>query len=462
MRRYCLIVLVALACVYAQDTSDIISTDAGIGVPSSDGIEQLLDIASTAKACSSEAANANVTCDNTTATEVVASSAATQPIQVRPDAGSSRDEPNTVEIPTDRMTQLEKELAAAKAELANAKLQLDDSIQMAKSLEDKIERMHSNHVKELNETFNELESISIESEKYQRQFEQNEERLKSTRKQLSQAEQELRDMHYNAVNQYVNFTLIGSDLMEFAQDVVSTTSRRFNLKRRSHQMKPKINRAKHRTKTKYGNTKKNLKMKATQMQRRLNRHWTKSTYVRPLIEEAWGKVAKYTFDVYHPYQPIVNDIKTALHLSSLSAIEVTSKGVLIYLDNHIKRKEDRETKRRERDKEMANRHGRHHRPPPRKIPNDVKISANGKVTVEPSYLHKKIRPLFQFMLDNKEILVSEGASVLPLFVVLYFIDCLPIGIVLYFIIGLPHELIWAFAAIKLARTIRTKWAGKTH
>lgn len=284
-----------------------------------------------------------------------------------------------------------------------------------------------------------------------------------TRNQLTEREQELKDMHYNAVNQYVNFTLIGSDLMEIVHDVVNTARRRIDqrLGRHSHHVNLKIHRSKHKTKSKYSNAKKQLQFKATSMQRRFDRHWKKSSYIRPLVEETWGKVAKYTFNVYHPYKPIINDIKHSLHLSSLSAIEVTSKGVLIYLDNHVKRKEDREHQRIERDKEMNKRHGRHHRQTPRKIPNDVKISTSGEVTVEPPYLHKKMRPFFQFMLDNKEVLVTQGASMLPLFLALYFGDSVVIGLVLYFMIGLPTELIWIFAIVKLVRRVRGYWVGST-
>jgi hypothetical protein len=142
-------------------------------------------------------------------------------------------------------------------------------------------------------------------------------------------------------------------------------------------------------------------------------------------------------------------------------IEVTSKGVLSYLDNHVKRKEDRETRRRERDKEMAERHGRHHRQTPRKVPKDVKISASGEVTVEPPYLHKKMRPFFQFLLDNKEGLVTQGASMLPLFLALHIGDSIVIGLALYFLIGLPTELIWVFAIVKLVRRVKGYWVGST-
>lgn len=53
----------------------------------------------------------------------------------------------------DEVSKLKKELAAALAEL-------NDSIELAKSLQNKIERMEFDHIKELNETFNELESVS--------------------------------------------------------------------------------------------------------------------------------------------------------------------------------------------------------------------------------------------------------------------------------------------------------------
>jgi hypothetical protein len=53
----------------------------------------------------------------------------------------------------DTISKLEKELAAALAKL-------NDSIELAKSLQNKIERMEFDHIKELNETFNELESVS--------------------------------------------------------------------------------------------------------------------------------------------------------------------------------------------------------------------------------------------------------------------------------------------------------------
>jgi hypothetical protein len=65
------------------------------------------------------------------------------------------------------------------------------------------------------------------------------------------------------------------------------------------------------------------------------------------------------------------------------------------------------------------------------------------------------------MLDNKEVLVTQGASMLPLFLALYFGDSVVIGLVLYFIIGLPTELIWIFAIVKLVRRVRGYWVGST-
>lgn len=372
--------------------------------------------------------------------------------------GSSLEQrkPKAANSANNRIDQLEKMLDTVRAELADAISELSVSVQATKTLEDKIEQMQIDHIKELNETFNELETLSRESEKYKRQLGQNEERCQLTRKQLSERDQELRDMHYHAVNQYVNFTLIGSDLMEIVQDIVSSTKQRVNRKLglHSHYVNPKIHRAKRQTKSKYGNMKKYVQLKAFSMQRRMNRHWSKSTHIRPLLEDTWGKIGKYTFDVYHPYEPIVNDIRESLHLSSLSAIKVTSRGTLNYLDNHIKRKKDREVHRREHDKEMAQRHGRHHRPSPRRIPKDVKVSASGQVTVEPPYLHKKIRPIAQFMFDNAEGLVAQGSTMLPLFMALYAGGSFFVGSILYFVFGMPNELIWAFALIQFMRKMR--------
>jgi TolA-binding protein len=356
------------------------------------------------------------------------------------------------EVSNDKITRLEEELAASKEELANAIAELNQSFQIVKSLEDKIERMEVEHIKELNETFNELESISKEFDKYKRQLDQNEEKCKVTRMQLSERDQELRDMHHHAMNQYVNFTLIGNDILELVQDMLSATSRRINdrLGRHSHRVNPKIHRAKRETKSKYGNAKKYLQLKVASTQRSLNRHWSKSTHVRPLVEETWGKVARYTFEIYHPYEPIVNDFKESMYLSSLSAIQITSNGVLNYLDNHVERKAEIEKHRREQDKERAKRRGKHrHHPPPRKIPSDIKISASGEITVEPPYLHKKIRPVFEFARDNAKGLVAQGSRLLPLFLTLYFGNSLGIGIFLYFFAGLPNELMWAFAFSRL-------------
>lgn len=61
--------------------------------------------------------------------------------------------PNDKAGSADKISSLEKELAAALVEL-------NDSVQLAKSLQNKIERMQLDHIKELNETFNELESVS--------------------------------------------------------------------------------------------------------------------------------------------------------------------------------------------------------------------------------------------------------------------------------------------------------------
>ena len=372
--------------------------------------------------------------------------------------GSSLDQcqSNDVNLANDRVDQLMIDLDGVRAELARANSELSDSVQMTKTLENKIEQIQIDHIKELNLTFNELEALSKESEKYKRQLMQNEERCQLTRKQLSERDKELKDMHYHAVNQYVNFTLIGSDLVDIARDIISSTTQRVNRKLglHSHHVHPKFYRAKRQTKSKYGNVKKYVQLKAFSMQRSFTRHWSKSTYIRPLLEDSWGKMGKYTFDVYHPYEPIVNDIRESLRLSSLSAIKVTCRGTLNYLDNHIKRKKDREVHRREHDKEMAQRHGRHHRPPTRKIPKDVKVLPSGQVTVEPPYLHTKMRTIAQFMLDNADELVTRGSSMLPLFIALYVGGSFVVGILFYFIVGIPNELLWFFALIQITRKMK--------
>lgn len=340
-----------------------------------------------------------------------------------------------------KISQLEKQLAATISQLA-------DSFEVAKSLEDKIDQMQLNHVAELNETFNELDSLSSETVRCKRQLDQNEERFKMTRRQLTERDEELRNLHDQAVNQYVNFTLIGSDILEMIQDVVSFTSRRIDIKlgRYSHLANPKFHQAKRQTKSKYSNAKKYVHRRVVSTKRNLVRHWSRSTHVRPLVEKTWDSVAGFTLDVYRPYEAFVNDIKVSLYLTSLSTIEVSCSCALSYLDNHIKRKEEREKRKRERDRAIAERHSRHHRQSPR-----VKVSASDDVIVEPSYLHKAIRPLIQFAMDNAEEIVTQSISIVPLFLTLYLSNSLVIGGVLLFVVSLPKEMMWIFAIVRLVR-----------
>eukprot|EP00956_Cyclotella_meneghiniana_P024707 scaffold49985_cov70-Cyclotella_meneghiniana.AAC.5 len=340
-----------------------------------------------------------------------------------------------------KISQLEKQLAAATSQLA-------DSFEVAKSL-----------VAELNETYNELDLLSKETVKCKRQLDQNEERFKMTRKQLTEREEELRNLHYQAVNQYVNLTLIGSDIMDMVRDVVWTVSRRIDkkLRRYSHLANPKFHRAKRQTKSKYSTAKKYVHKKVASTKRSLVRHWSRSVNVRPLVEKTWKKVARFTFDVYRPYEAVVNDIKVSLYLTLLSTIEISSRCALNYLDNHVKQKEEKELRKRERDKAIAERNSRHpamhkrtsgssrhHRQSPR-----VKLSTSDDFVVEPPYLHKTIRPLIQFAMDNAEELATQLISAVPLFLTFYLSNSLVIGGVLFFIVCLPNEMIWIFVIVRL-------------
>ncbi|KAL3792492.1 hypothetical protein HJC23_008414 [Cyclotella cryptica] len=347
-------------------------------------------------------------------------------------------------------------LQTTKAELADTISDLNDSFQANKYLEGKLERIKTDHVKELNETFHELESIAKESERHKRQLKTTEDRCHETRRLLSDRENELSEMRYIAGSQYVNFTLIGHDLVEFFHDILSMATRRVDrkLRRHSNRANPKIHHAKRKSKNRYHNTKQYMQSKATSVQRHFDRRWSQSKHVRPLFEQTWGKVARYTSNVYHPYEPIVNDIRESLHLSSLSAVEEVSKGVLGYLDDHVKRKEERETRRREREKERAERHRNKNRSHNRDRRRDINGKPAGEVKVEPTFLHKKLRKIFQFTLDNSDRLVKQCTSMLPLTLTLFLGNSCIIGGFLYFVVGVPYELILMFAIARLVRRIK--------
>jgi uncharacterized protein (UPF0297 family) len=352
-----------------------------------------------------------------------------------------------VAVKDEEIASLHDLLQATKAELAEAVSDLNDSFQAYQKLERRIERMDRDHMKDLNETFTELEALSKESKKHERERQLSEERCKDTRKKLADLEYELNKMHYNAVNQYVNFTLIGSDMYEFVHDIVTKTSRHIEKKIGRHHRR--ANHQRHRSgrhkKSKYTEAKIYLQSKATFAQSAFKRQWFQSTRVRPLLQQTWGKVAKYTSNAYHPYEPIVHEIKESLHLSSLSAVQEVSKFVLAYLDDHVKRKEEMEMRRREREKYRA------------RLSKHKKHTESGEVKLGTTFLHKKMRQLFQFTLDNSERIVKEGTSMLPLFFTLFAGNSLIIGSVLYFVICVPIELIWTIAIAKLGYQVRKYW-----
>lgn len=308
------------------------------------------------------------------------------------------------------------------------------------------------YLRNLNETYTTLDRLEEKDKRQSRQLKLAEDHSNEARKKLSQVEAELRMMHQMAVRQYVNFTLIKEDawnsIVRKYDNVANNIHHRWGRCARTtmHDVKRR------RTQI-YRENNSHLQRKTAPLKRKLLIRWSRSTFIRPLLETLWKKLMDVAFDAYRPFQPIVEDLRASCRLSIISVIEETSKGMLHYLKKDERLKQERAQKKelpsaQQRIEELKrrNRAGRQN--------HQVFVPHGVQVDTGPSVLNLKTRKFFKNVLTNKDAMYNDGVAMLPLAVALSmlfrsniagFIGCL------FLSLGFPSQLIWIIIIVAFIR-----------
>ena len=319
--------------------------------------------------------------------------------------------------------------------------------------------MERAYLRNLNETYTTLDRLEEKDKRQSRQLKLAEDQANEARKKLSQVEAELRMMHQMAVRQYVNFTLIKEDvwnsIVNSYDNMASSIYHRWGRRARTtmHDVKRR------RTQI-YRENNSHLQRRTAPLKRKLLIRWSRSTFIRPLLETLWKKLMDVASNAYRPFQPrvdnvrvVVEDLRVACRLSVISVIEETSKGMLHFLEKDERLKQERAQKKelpsaQQRIEELKRRNragNRNHQEfVPRKVPVD-----NG-----PSLLNLKAREFFKYVLMNKDTMYDDGVAMLPLAVALsmLFSSNITGGIgCLSHSLGFPSQLIWMIIIVAFIR-----------
>ena len=329
--------------------------------------------------------------------------------------------------------------ADCQKELTDAIADRNDSIQASKSLEEKIERMEREYSQVLNETWTDIELLEETAERQKRQLKSKEDRYQDTRKKLLEVDAELRRMHISAIKQYVNVTLMRED----AFGCIERTARHVEKRWTHHyrKLRPRIQEAKRR----YNRISRETQPKIVSFKRNMKDRWSQSKFVRPLLVSSWGEIRP----IYQQYEPAVDEVKVACRLSTISAIEETSKGALAYLEKEDRMKEERERNKTKKDPTRRKRRNRE----------ASQMADASEKDIQPSVINLKARIFFKHTLTNSERLFERGVALLPLATALSVTRSGIVGSFLLFW-GIPTPLIWAFTIVRfIIRLCRQKLKG---
>lgn len=351
--------------------------------------------------------------------------------------------PNTV---TDT-TQIESSIVTFQT-ISECVSELQDAI------EDKnrtIQRMEREYRKVLNETYHKIDDLEEKLGKQERQMKTTEERYQSSRKQVSEIDDELRKMHSAAVRQYLNTTLMREDAWNGIERAFTKTARRVERRwgyqyRRMRQLLY-VNKQKWYRKRMEARFR--LKPRIEFLRRNVQKRWGKSTLVRPLLNRLDTTAKNSVYELYRPLQPILDEVKVACRLTTISAIEEGSKTILNFLERNERLHLEREQSRNKREDPMQ-RHLEYKRRHRRRESRNREVEFTPVKIAKPSLMNLKARALFKYARENSTQIYQVIVSSAPLAFALYLSRCCIIGSLSWFI-GIPHPVLWAVAVYRIMK-----------
>ena len=324
------------------------------------------------------------------------------------------------------------------AALSICRSALDNAVQNATLLQEKIERM----VEEFNA---ELDALERDLKKKAKQGQSLNHQSREMRRKLIEAEDELQYMHQQAISTYVNVTLM-------RENVVNSAKKRIIGAITFHRRRwaPRFQRSKQRYYAKL----RRLNPYITKLKKELSsfaklgeKRWTRSTLLRPMVQRTTKAVSKQFLARAGPYIKIA---KEATYLSAVSAVEEISSAGISYL-NKLAEKQ-KEKARRDYERQLDNRR---------------RVTASGSARMKkarakvddedfeftPSHLQREVKRVLEYSLRQPKRIADRGCELSPLILTLIATKGFLLGLVLLYF-GIPTSMIWFLCLVNLFRLVR--------
>ena len=314
-----------------------------------------------------------------------------------------------------------------------------------------IQRMEREYRKVLNETYHKLDVLEEKLGKQERQMKTTEERFQTSRRQLSEVDEELRRMHAAAVRQYLNTTLMREDAWKGIRNAYVKAARRVDRRwghhfHRSRQLRYITKQKWYRLRMK---VRMHLQPRMVLFKRNVQNRWSQSTFARPLIDKITTMTKGAAYELYRPLKPIIDEVEVACRLTTISAIEEGSKTLLNFLEKDERLHMEREQARNKRKDPVQRRlELRNRRREPWNREESTRIE-----TPKPSYMNVKARAFLKYAMENSTQSYERIAKLAPLMFVLYLARCCIIGGLSWFI-GIPSPIIWAIAICRIMKRFK--------
>lgn len=316
-------------------------------------------------------------------------------------------------------------------------------------------RLEAEFEEEYNKTLDKVRRLRADLGRKERAYKSLEERHHASRRELSETMADLRIMHERAVSKWVNLTLIGEDALQLMARKSSKIARPWKRRwERFHRsvIRPATTDARRKTAAARRDFDRFTLPRIARLRKCLERRWFQSPLRRP-VELASKRGRALFLSVYD--LPAVEEARTAVRLSVLSAIEEASKmGLSVLVDSplearreKLRRQKEGEQIRRDPHRSAITRPGKHATRP--RVKNNDEIN----VDVRPTRLQLKFKSRFDYAITHSDEVYDAFVSLLPLLLVLFWVKSERVGTLLL-LFGFPRKIVWAYALYRHRRMKR--------
>ncbi|EJK60272.1 hypothetical protein THAOC_19404, partial [Thalassiosira oceanica] len=303
--------------------------------------------------------------------------------------------------------------------LARLRASCDERVEQTRN--ETTRRLEAEFEEEYNKTLDKVQRLRADLGRKERAYKSLEERHHASRRELSETMADLRIMHERAMSKWVNHTLIVEDAWGFAGRKSSKIARPWKRRwERFHRsvIRPATADVRRKTAAARRDFDRFTLPRIARLRNRLERRWFQSPLRRP-VELASKRGRALFLSVYD--LPAVEEARTAVRLSVLSAIEEASKmGLSVLVDSplearreKLRRQKEGEQIRRDPHRSAITRPGKHATRP--RVKNNDEIN----VDVRPTRLQLKFKSRFDYAITHSDEVYDAFVSLLPLLLVLF-------------------------------------------